>query len=608
MPITTIADALANVGTSVNQTMQQQAERRRQDLQAQQQTNDLTMRQGLLALEVQKAQSTAELGLAKAGADVRQFDVKTDLERARDAETKSYHEADTGIRQQANVITQNRNVDIRENEKRQNFTVQRGQDITAQHYRDVKPYYDSHADLQRKQAKTIDLQNEALQDPVSVRATFNTVVQGIASRYPSEIAQQMTKDGLGMFEAFFGDYHTLPIMKDAQGKDMLDPDGNPIRVLGNARMKSRLGLVEQAMQAKYKGAVTAEDRMKNIQAMTKGMKDEGVGGTSDEHRALAEALHDHHDVFQEGLQILHGNKAAIRAEVVKKWAASKNWNIWPGMPTPDADTMEKVIEPLVTKAYETAKFDLARSLIVNKGNRAALPKSLPDPSKGTPAPTTTPAPGAATGPPPGLIAQAAQGPTETRTSLPGGRTVVTPAPVMVPRSLPGGRTALVQQQSGPPQLIAPGAAAAPAPVAPVLPPAALPVAPTPPIGTPPVARPTPADMPPVVANLWARLQGALAPDVSTGGALAPDVPAASGESLPVSALPPEMQETLVTALSAQQGTPGAPIPDGQHALPMPDGGTLIVYVRQGQIIGVMDTPGQVQAPTGLLRRAVQGAP
>ncbi len=101
MPIQTIADALANVGGNISQVLKEEGQRRKDALEAQAQTNELQYRQGLLGLEAQKATAAGQLGLAKAGAEARQFDVTSgqrDTEIAQAGWFQRQQAADAGQR------------------------------------------------------------------------------------------------------------------------------------------------------------------------------------------------------------------------------------------------------------------------------------------------------------------------------------------------------------------------------------------------------------------------------------------------------------------------------------------------------------------------------
>ena len=576
MPISTIADALNSVGTSVNQTMQQAAERRRQDLQAQQQTNDLTMRQGLLALEAQKAQSTAELGLAKAGSEVRQFDVKTELERARDAETARYHTGDLQMRGRA-ADTADRTVTETSTHNRAT------ERTTAQQVQQQGGYYNTLAQeakarggLLEQQTTKARQENEAWNAPVDFELWSKDFRAGVIATYGEKTGNELLGEGSTTMQAMFPD---LEKYRDPTTHKILMPQG---------LITSRTKAVMETMQLRKKAPVSEEDMGKRIDMTHKSMltKDDDVQ-TQAQKYAVAEALHRYPEKYAEAMRLIDDNRKALFDKNKALALAQKQRGRWVGTavltPEEEDDIMRKTVEPLAVKEQMAA----AQKLRLTNGQDHGVVAIKAPPAPGAPPPpTTTSVPRAGTAPPTatGPLAQTVRQPQSEPGPSPSSAAVLPEAPINRELRL---ASAALQAPAPTITLALEGQDAGPSP------------------GRTPVPEGAGNRL---LAHLGTRLSAAFGggapatpgrPTTPDSPPYVGDLPPASGQTIPAEAIPAPMQQQLSQAL-AQQFPQG--VPDGPQRLPMPDGGTVVVMVQQGQIIGVADLPpAQTEAtPGGLL--------
>ncbi len=395
----------------MNQTLRHEAERKNQLLQAQEQQNTLSLNQALYGLKSKEQEATAGLNLAKAGYENQQWQAGhglkerevTSQEQAR-LDLARYHDRSAGVAERGATTAEKAQVTTAAHQVRQDANARITANAAASNAAATQQDVTNRGLVYKANAKAQDLQNDAFNDPIAVRPTFTTLMTGLESKYGADYAAKLKTDGLGVWEAVFGDYHLLPAMKDAQGNEMKDEHGEVMRSMSRGRMEGRLKLAEQILQSKYKGVPTAEDMEKRIEKTYEAfLKDPSTRGDASDKKALAEATHRHLDVLNEGIEILQQRKGKLTQDSTRQWSESTNSPWWPGMPTPTPAQMKSDIAPLIEAAYEKELLSFVRRLVAAKGDRSALPPRLeatpttPPPPAATPAAAGPPAPVTTTG-------------------------------------------------------------------------------------------------------------------------------------------------------------------------------------------------------------------
>lgn len=390
MPISTIADALQSVGGNISEVLKQEGLRRQQALEAQAQTNELQVKQGLLGLEAQKATAAGELGLAKAGAEARTQEV---ISRQRDTELAQQEWLHR--EQVKNAAEQTR--------------------ITRQHYAMVDPAAVAASSAQAGYSTALagaTLANTPTQPEIDARAKAaklkvdaDELTLNLAQRKYTQDTEPMalepyfhamTKDmppeqkatAQAFLDTAIGNSHTFKLNPTTGYHEGTWGDFKAQTEFTQTFMK---GLAKQGQETPHERATLIKD------LVDLGIKNNYTTLPPEDYSTIIAAQHDHNTQWQPVAQDIATHRTAALAQAKKDWITKRYGGKDPGELVLEKDEgyqamLNKGLKPL----FERKTLEAARQILQSRGTTAPTMNwgDTPAPAAGgtTPPPAPSPAP------------------------------------------------------------------------------------------------------------------------------------------------------------------------------------------------------------------------